>query len=636
MIVFATPAFLWGLVASLLPWILRRRIPREIPRVSFAFISFLREVEAQEFMSPRIQEWLLLILRILMIVGLVLAAADPVWVSGEWGRTANQTRAALQAPSQDETVLLLDRSASMRRTVGDLSVWQLAVDRVEQLLRSDPDRTWAIGFWTDGENRVASLPDRLHRGNVEYLIELLHKTEPVDRPSDFQVLLSEIRRNPTLGTAVLFTDHQASGWRGLSSATGTSEETEPLLWAVLLGEPARSGVWVDIVDASSFPWAVQIDEEVQTVVRQWGTVDRESLNVQLRMQRPEPLVLAESSVRLDPSPPENAVVDHPVNLIVNLGTPPETASFIKTSLVLVEDNSPDSPIVRVSGEVPILTEAPVSLIGEGPIQKAVSECLQSEGSPAPFQMKSVPSMKDVPTDTLVAATLSSLRAQPGGITDAAAWVRSGGRCLLLLDRQIDTTVPESDLELLFDWVSPDSGVSFADVLIRESHPVGRAFSDWPDEIWEMWRSLYPGHSPSSLPVVYAVAGDGRMDIVGEAEVGLGRVVYVNLGPQSQVGSLVSSLFPVVVLESLKHLAPRPELDNPLQIGLQPEHDIRPLLQENREAVEATNRVAFVTFEEISQPGALLASPVRFRSALLGIVILLGLGELWLANRGITS
>ena len=144
MIVFATPAFLWGLAASVLPWILRRRLPREIPRIPFAFISFLREVESQEFLSPRVQEWLLLLLRILIIVGLVLAAADPMWISGEWGRTRNQARAIMESGGRDETILLIDRSASMTQTVEGVSIWQLAVNEVKQILRSNLDQDWAL------------------------------------------------------------------------------------------------------------------------------------------------------------------------------------------------------------------------------------------------------------------------------------------------------------------------------------------------------------------------------------------------------------------------------------------------------------------------------------------------------------
>jgi len=144
MIVFASPAFLWGLVASVLPWILRRRLPREIPRVPFAFISFLREVEAQEFISPRLQEWLLLLLRILIVIGLVMAAADPVWISGGWGETREQLRTILDARSGEEAVLLLDQSASMRHTGGDLSSWQQAVDQARQVLQSDFGRSWSL------------------------------------------------------------------------------------------------------------------------------------------------------------------------------------------------------------------------------------------------------------------------------------------------------------------------------------------------------------------------------------------------------------------------------------------------------------------------------------------------------------
>jgi len=636
MIVFGTPAFLWGLVASVLPWILRRKVPRQIPQISFAFISFLREVEAQEFLSPRIQEWLLLILRILIIVGLVLAAADPVWVSGEWGRTADQARATLQAPAEDETVLLVDRSSSMRRKIGDVSVWQLAVDRVQTLLESNPDRAWAVGFWTDGGNSVAPFRDRLYRGNVADLVEKLHTAEPLDRPSDFQVLLNEIQNSPGLGAVVLFTDHQASGWRGLVTRTQAFERMETPLWVVPLGDPPKNGLWIDVTQISSFPWAVNVHEEIRAVVRQWGSISPQELEIQFRLDEPDPLVLAEEAVLLDSSPPSESVVDHPVDLMVNVGNPPEEAFAVRASLVLIARDDPNEAVARVSGQIPILREEPLFLIGEGIIQDAMLECLRNGGSPSAFQVNRVGNLAGVPEDTLNVATLSSLEALPGGLAEATAWIRRGGRCLLLLDHPVNADSADSTLNLLFAWTSEDQKTSVSGVTIQEDHPIGRAFSDWPEEAWDLWRSLYPGHSPSSRPVVYAAANETRTDLIGEAEVGLGQLVYINLGPEMRIGSLFSPLFPVAVLESLKYLVRYPELDDPLYAGRQAEHDIRPLSGDDRRRLEQTVGIHFVTVQEISRPGSLLASPVRFRSAILGIVILLGIGELWLANRGIST
>ena len=268
MIVFATPAFLWGLVASVLPWILRRRLPREIPRVPFAFISFLREVEAQEFLSPRVREWLLLLLRILIIVGLVLTAADPVWISGEWGRTRGHARAALDARDNEETILILDRSASMMRTTGGVSIWQLAVEQAKQLLGSPSGHGWALGFWTDGKGMAATLADQLDRGSAPDLLAVLNKTAPLDRSSEFQPLLGEMGRERISGPVVLLTDHQASSWLGVLSGPLPNQLPAVPLWVVRLGDPPRSGVWIDITALSSLPWAVGFDDEIQTTVHQ--------------------------------------------------------------------------------------------------------------------------------------------------------------------------------------------------------------------------------------------------------------------------------------------------------------------------------------------------------------------------------
>ncbi|MFH1743895.1 MAG: BatA and WFA domain-containing protein [bacterium] len=630
MIVFATPVFLWGLAASALPWILRRRLPREIPRIPFAFISFLREVESQEFLSPRVQEWLLLLLRILIIVGLVLAAANPMWISGEWGKTRDQIQAALDTGGRDETVLLIDRSASMRRTVGGVSTWQMAVNEVKQILKSNPDRNWALGFWTDGNGMVATLSDQLHRGSVADLTAILDEAQPLDRSSDFQSLLRENEPNTISAPIMLITDRQASGWRGLLKAPPSTRPPTTPLWVLPLGDRPENGAWVEISSLSSFPWAIGFDEEIQAVVHQWGIPAKTDLTLELRLAKPESVVLAETACKLDPSPPDHVVVDHPVRLSMRLGSLPGEETVLPVELSLSGENGDQTPTARIVGNVPILARESVDIVGEGPILDAVRDCLMTEGSARGFLPTSVSTIEPVPLNHLVVTTVSSVLPD---VVQCAAWIRQGGKCLLLIDEEFDP----SRLNLLLRWEQGEDGFENESIHLENGSAIGESLADWPVDAWREWRSFIPGHSPSSQRIVYAQNSSGDVtDILGELNLALGRIVYINLGPASGAGALRSSLFPAAVIESLKSLTFGTDSQELLCAGSRIEDDLRSLSDEDRKTLEQTGLVRFVSAEETAQPGSILASPASLRSPLLALVILFGLIELWLANRGVSN
>lgn len=106
------PLYLLGAGAVIAPILmhLRRRPPQD--RVEFSSLMFLEAQTPVPVSRRRLENWLLLLLRCLLLILLALMFARPVW------RAEND---ASTAP-RNATLLLLDDSASMRR--GDL--WRLA------------------------------------------------------------------------------------------------------------------------------------------------------------------------------------------------------------------------------------------------------------------------------------------------------------------------------------------------------------------------------------------------------------------------------------------------------------------------------------------------------------------------------
>jgi hypothetical protein len=134
------PLYLAGAAAVLVPLILhlRRQPPQD--RVPFSSLMFLEASEQQPTRRRRLEHWLLLLLRCLVLLALAAMFSRPLW----------RTEGAAAGGDAAETLLVLvDRSASMRRA----DLWEQAVRAVRAELagRGAEDRV-AVGVF-DGELR---------------------------------------------------------------------------------------------------------------------------------------------------------------------------------------------------------------------------------------------------------------------------------------------------------------------------------------------------------------------------------------------------------------------------------------------------------------------------------------------------
>lgn len=115
------PLYLLGAAAIIGPILmhLRRRPPQD--RVEFSSLMFLDAQTPMPVSKRKLEHWLLLLLRCLALLLLALMFARPLW------RVENEAPLS----QQTATIILLDRSASMRR--GDL--WTQAVDAASERLQ---------------------------------------------------------------------------------------------------------------------------------------------------------------------------------------------------------------------------------------------------------------------------------------------------------------------------------------------------------------------------------------------------------------------------------------------------------------------------------------------------------------------
>jgi hypothetical protein len=122
---FLNSTVLLAAAAALIPLLIHLFSRRRVKVVEFSSLRHLKEMQKRQLRRLRIRQWLLLILRMLIILAAVLAFARPTARQGDIG-----SHAAVSA------VVLFDNSPSMDRSVTDGNLLDIARQRTRQLLET--------------------------------------------------------------------------------------------------------------------------------------------------------------------------------------------------------------------------------------------------------------------------------------------------------------------------------------------------------------------------------------------------------------------------------------------------------------------------------------------------------------------
>ena len=149
---FLNPGILLGLLASSIPVIIHLINLRKLKKVEFSTLRFLKEIQKTKIRRVKLKQWILLLLRVLIITFLVLSFARPTLESELWGGASK---------SKTTAVFLLDNSASMKVIGDEGSIFNNARQIVKTLSEgfSEGDELTLITFSDDSssirENRRA-------------------------------------------------------------------------------------------------------------------------------------------------------------------------------------------------------------------------------------------------------------------------------------------------------------------------------------------------------------------------------------------------------------------------------------------------------------------------------------------------
>ncbi|MEW6750966.1 MAG: BatA domain-containing protein [Candidatus Latescibacterota bacterium] len=258
---FLNPAVLFGLTAALAPLalhLLHRGRSRPLP---FSSLRFLQRLHHSRMRQVRLRQWLVLILRTLIIALLVCAFARPAYRGGQgWGGRWEAVAG----------VVLLDRSASTAYRLPGGTVFAQLRQQAQEVagLFEARDRLAVIPFAEQPQAALGGAPG-------EHLTERLREMSPGQGGTDLQAALRAAARQlnqwPGLEPEVyLLTDLAAHDWAELKEPRAFLGKARVYVSAPLGGEPAN--VHVDQVHAPS--WMPAVGSKLRFDVRVANTSPR--------------------------------------------------------------------------------------------------------------------------------------------------------------------------------------------------------------------------------------------------------------------------------------------------------------------------------------------------------------------------
>jgi hypothetical protein len=237
---FLNPFVLFGLVAAVIPIIIHLLNLRKLRNVEFSSLKFLKELQKTKMRRVRIRQWLLLLIRTLLIIALVLAFSRPALRGSLAGFAGGHATTTM--------VILLDDSPSM--TVRDARgvLFTQAKEAAARLigLAKDGDHVFVLRLSETGH--ASSLaPFRSLSAARAALVPLTPGDESVPFIDALKTAARITSASPNANEEVyLITDAQSTQLRPDSAVVDSSFGFEPgvKLFLVRLGgeSPENSGI----------------------------------------------------------------------------------------------------------------------------------------------------------------------------------------------------------------------------------------------------------------------------------------------------------------------------------------------------------------------------------------------------------
>ena len=249
---FLNPMFLWAAAAAVVPLILHLMQRRRTVRLPFSTIRFLKMAQKRSANRIRMENFLLWLLRTLLLLAIAAAFAAPVLRTTQFRRLAGM--------AHRDVALVLDTSYSMRYETGQCRVWETVQDAAAAVLRGLQSGDRACVFLAD--EHPAALMEKPN-ADLALVERLIKDRQPNAGSSQLHEAVATACRaledsKHREREVYILTDGQALPWKGFQNgadASGTNRTAAASLWdpsaidrnvaffALLAGPLAPENVW---------------------------------------------------------------------------------------------------------------------------------------------------------------------------------------------------------------------------------------------------------------------------------------------------------------------------------------------------------------------------------------------------------
>jgi hypothetical protein len=229
--------------AVLFPLLIHIFNRQKVKKISFSSLLFLRSLEKTRMRRVKIKEYLLLVIRSLIILLAVTAFARPA-IRGSFGtKVGSHARTSI--------VVLLDNSYSMGYETKDGAVFKLAKDRAKSILQQleEGDEASLVLFASKPEP-VTSGPTHDFKNLIRYLDEEARlSAENTDVSEALKTAYRILGDSKNLNQEVyLVTDMEKSGWLNLASGFPSPEARDVKLYLVNVAPQEKQNLAIEEID----------------------------------------------------------------------------------------------------------------------------------------------------------------------------------------------------------------------------------------------------------------------------------------------------------------------------------------------------------------------------------------------------
>ncbi|UCB52282.1 MAG: VWA domain-containing protein [Candidatus Zixiibacteriota bacterium] len=241
---FLNPVILFAAGAAvLLPLLIHIFNRQKVKEIFFSSLLFLRSLEKTRMRRVKIKEYLLLLIRTLIILLVVAAFARPAIRGGFATRVG--------AHAKTSVVILLDNSYSMGYETKDGSLFDLAKKRSKRILGQlkEGDEASLVLFASQPEP-VNRQPTRDFRNLVSHLEEEARlSASGTDVGVAIKTALDILEGSKNLNREIyLITDMDKSGWAGVNPGSLPTPTNDEKLYLVAVSPPEKQNLCIEEID----------------------------------------------------------------------------------------------------------------------------------------------------------------------------------------------------------------------------------------------------------------------------------------------------------------------------------------------------------------------------------------------------